>query len=234
MLRDSISVVIPTLNEEERIGPAIRRLNGSGVEEVIVVDGGSRDATVEIARKAASAVLTTRANRGHQQNQGAERATGAILLFLHADTILPQGFAHQVRKALARPGVVAGAFRFRLDGSGWGLRLVERVVALRCRLFGLPYGDQAIFVSGDTFRRAGRFAELPVMEDFDFVRRLGRLGKVELADGAAVTSARHWTQEGVWRVTWRHQLCILGYYLRVSPERLLRLRGDAGGRKPAS
>ena len=232
-MRESISVIIPTLNEENRVGRAICRLVGSGVSEVIVVDGGSSDATVEIASQAGATVLSTRANRGHQQNLGAERATGAILLFLHADTILPRGFAKQVRATLSRPGVVAGAFHFRLDASGWEMRLVEKVVALRCRLFRLPYGDQAIFVSSEMFVRAGQFAELPVMEDFDFMRRLGGLGTVELADGAAVTSARRWTREGVWRVTWTHQLCILGYYLRISPERLLRLRGDTSERKAA-
>ena len=229
-MRESISVIMPVLNEEERIGAAIRRLRGSSVEEVIVVDGGSDDRTVEIARAMGAVVLGEAANRGRQQNAGAERAAGKILLFLHSDTTLPRGFADQVRATLAKPGVSAGAFRFRLDAARWDLRLVERAVALRCRLFRLPYGDQAIFVSAEVFERAGRFAELPVMEDFDLVRRLRKLGRVELADGEAVTSARRWIREGLWRVTWTHQLCILGYYLRVSPERFLRLRGGPHGR----
>lgn len=232
-MRESISVIIPALNEAQRIGPAIERLDDSGVQEVIVVDGGSSDSTVEIASSMGAVVLSENANRGRQQNTGAQRATGEILLFLHADTILPAGFPDQVRSTLARPGVSAGAFRFRLGAPGWEFRLVERIVALRCRLFRLPYGDQAIFVSTEMFERAGRFADLPIMEDFDLIRRLRKLGRVELAEGAAVTSARRWTQLGVWHVTWTHQLCILGYYLRVSPKRLVRLRGDADGRRKA-
>ena len=230
----TISVIIPALNEEEGIGAALLRLQDCGVDEVIVVDGGSTDNTAVVARSMGAAVLREAANRGRQQNAGAQRATGAILLFLHSDTILPAGFADQVRSTLAKPGVSAGAFRFRLDAAGWKFRLVERIVALRCWLFRLPYGDQAIFVSTEMFERAGSFSDLPIMEDFDLIRRLRRLGRVELAEGAAVTSARRWSRLGVWRTTWTHQLCILGYYFRVSPKRLVRLRGDADDRRAAS
>ena len=231
---DTISVVIPVLNEEERIGPALRRLRDCGVAEVIVVDGGSTDSTAEVARDMGATVLRETANRGRQQNAGAQRATGTILLFLHSDTILPTGFAEQVRSTLAKPAVSAGAFQFRLDARGWKFRLVERIVALRCWLFRLPYGDQAIFVSNEIFERAGSFSDLPIMEDFDLIRRLRRLGRVELAEGEAVTSARRWSRLGVWRATWTHQLCILGYYFRVSPNRLVRLRGDANDRRATS
>ena len=222
-----ISVIIPTLNEERWIGPRLRELQGSSVLEVIVVDGGSADATVRVAESLGARVLRERANRGLQQNRGAEEATGEILLFLHADTSLPRDFADQVRATLRRPGVSAGAFRFRLDGPGWRLRLVERVVALRCQIFRLPYGDQAIFLQREVFQASGRFAAMPVMEDFDLIRRLKKLGRVALAEGAVVTSARRWRREGVWRVTCAHQICILGYYLRMPPNRLARLRDTA-------
>ncbi len=224
-----ISVIIPTLNEEQQIGGTVRGLRGSDVEEVIVVDGGSSDDTRRIAESTGARVLCERANRGAQQNRGAGAAKGEILLFLHADTALPRGFADQVRATLARPGVSAGAFRFRLDGRGWRLRLVERAVGLRCRLLRLPYGDQALFVRRDTFQAAGRFAPIQVMEDFDLIRRLKKLGRVVLANGEAVTSARRWRREGVWRVTWTHLLCILGYFLGLHPARLARWR-DAGAR----
>ena len=226
-ISETISVVIPALNEGARIAACIDRLADSEIEEVIVVDGGSADDTVRIARSKGAQVLSGPANRGRQQNIGARRANGAILLFLHADTSLPREFADQVRMTLARRGVSAGAFRFRLDERGRRLRLVEWMVALRCRLFGLPYGDQAIFVSRETFDRAGRFADLPVMEDFDLLLRLKRFGRISLADGVAVTSARRWRREGVWRLTFKHQMCILGYYLRIAPTRLARWR-DAG------
>ena len=221
----SISIIIPTLNEEEQIGPAIRQLRESGVREVIVVDGGSRDGTVRVADGLEARVFREKANRGRQQNVGADRADGSLLLFLHADTALPPGFADQVRLTLSKPGVSAGAFRFKLDSPGWQYRLVESAVALRCRFFKLPYGDQAIFTRRDTFFEAGGFAEMPVMEDFDLILRLKRLGRVELTHGTAVTSARHWLKEGVWRLTWTHQLRILGYFLGFSASRLARLRG---------
>lgn len=221
---DAISVVIPALNEEAHIGACIDRLAGSDIAEVIVVDGGSADDTVPIAKSKGAQVLSGPANRGRQQNIGAQHAKGAILLFLHADTALPRGFADQVRATLSCGKVSAGAFRFRLDKRERVLRLVEWMVAARCRLFGLPYGDQAIFVSREMFDRAGRFANLAAMEDFDLLLRLKRLGRVALADGVAVTSARRWRREGVWRLTLKHQMCILGYYLRIAPERLARWR----------
>ncbi len=227
-MQGPISVIIPALNEGDRIASTIQSLDGAGLEELIVVDGGSSDDTVAAARSLGAKVLSTKANRGRQQNLGAQHATGSILLFLHADTSLPPGFPDHVRATLARPAVSAGAFRFRLDADGWQYRLVEKVVALRCRLLQLPYGDQAIFVSRDMFERAGRFSEFPAMEDFDLVRRLRKLGRIVLAEIPAVTSARRWRREGMWRLTWRHQLCILGYYLRISPQRLARWRNPSG------
>ena len=218
-----ISVIIPALNEAAQIGSTLRHLEGAGAAEIIVVDGGSSDETVQIAQSLGAHVLRGPANRGVQQNLGAESATGEILLFLHADTRPPDGYASQVRAILAEPGTIAGAFRFGLDASGFGISMVERIVAIRCKLFAFPYGDQALFMSREAFEQAGRFADLPVMEDFDLVLRLKRLGRIRIAGSAAVTSARRWREHGVWRVTWKHQLCILGYYLRISPARLARL-----------
>lgn len=220
----SISVIIPTLNEEDRIGVVLRQLNGSGVREVIVVDGGSRDSTVRAAEEKGARVFREQANRGRQQNLGADRAQGSILLFLHADTTLPQGFADQVRSTLSEPGISAGAFRFKLDAKGWQFRLVEIAVAIRCRFFKLPYGDQGIFVHRDAFTAVGGFAAMSVMEDFDLIRRLKKLGRVEMAHGIAVTSARRWLEQGVWRLTWTHQLRILGYLLGFRTSRVTRLR----------
>ena len=224
----SISVIIPTLNEADCIASAIRSAQSRGAGEIIVVDGGSADGTSAIAQSLGAAVIASAANRGAQQNLGALRAAGPILLFLHADTKLPVDFAGRIRETLAGPGVAGGAFRFRLDGLGWRFRLIERVVALRCKLFQLPYGDQAIFVTKETFERAGRFPESPVMEDFDFVTRLKKLGRVAIAGADAVTSARRWRRMGVWRMTWINQLCIFGYYLRIPSRRMARWREPVG------
>ena len=223
-LRSQITVIIPALNEERWIAGTIGQFDGADIRELIVVDGGSTDATVEIARAMGARVLRVRANRGRQQNLGAEHSTGAILLFLHADTTLPDGFEGEVRETLSAPGVSAGAFRFATDARGWRMRLVERMVAIRCGMFEMPYGDQAIFMARDTFRRLGGFAEWPVMEDFDMIRRLKKQGRIALARGTAMTSARRWQKEGIWRLTWVHQMCVLGYYLGVPPDQLERLR----------
>ena len=220
----TISVIIPTLNEASRIASAIAQVNSADVGEVIVVDGGSSDDTVAIARSAGVKVFVCEANRGKQQNLGALNASGDVLLFLHADTELPSDFVDVIRQTLAGQGIVAGAFRFRLDGTGWQLSLVERVVALRCKLLQLPYGDQAIFVAKDVFERAGRFPESPAMEDFDLIVRLKKLGRVAIADAAAITSARRWRQIGIWRMTWINQLCIFGYYLGIPRQRIARWR----------
>ena len=157
-------------------------------------------------------------------NAGARESSGNILLFVHADTALPHGFPEQVKETLSDPGVAAGAFRFATDEGGWRMRLVEQMVSIRCKLFAMPYGDQAIFLTKETFQRAGGFSDLPVMEDFDLVRRLKRFGRVELAGGTAVTSARRWGDEGFWRLTWAHQVRILGYYLKSPADRLERMR----------
>ncbi len=220
----TISVIVPTLNEAERIASAIAQVKAPGVVEVIVVDGGSHDETVAIAKSYGAKVLKSVANRGTQQNLGAANATGSVLLFLHADTKLPSDFGDVILRTLAMNGVVAGAFRFRLDGAGWQLGLVERIVALRCKLFQLPYGDQAIFVTKDIFKRAGRFPESPAMEDFDLIVRLKKLGRVAIADAVAVTSARRWRRIGIWRMTSINQLCILGYFLGVPRQRIARWR----------
>ena len=232
-LASSISVIIPTLDEEGCLAGTLERLRGADLSEVIVVDGGSADGTVRVAEEMGAITLRTSAGRGRQQNLGAERSSGDILLFLHADTALPADFPKHVRGTLATPGTSAGAFRFRLDADGWGLALVERMVALRCAVFAMPYGDQAIFTTREAFERVGRFRDLPVMEDFDLIRRLKRIGRIRLAPMAAVTSARRWRREGVLRATIKHQACILGYYLGVRPELMARMRGRITRRRSA-
>lgn len=228
----SLSVIIPTLNESATIGDAVRHVREAGVKEVIVVDGGSSDGGAEIARAAGAMVVEAPRGRGPQQNVGARRATGEALLFLHADTRLPRDFPRRAMETLNLPGVSAGAFRFKVDDPSPALRLVERGVALRCRLLQMPFGDQAIFVGAETFRRAGGFPDAPILEDYELIRRLQKLGRIAIADGDAVTSARRWKRLGVFRATFTNQLCLLAYRLHVAPERIARWRG-AGGRKQA-
>ncbi len=220
----TLSVIIPALNEEAAIVAAVGSALGADPVEVIVVDGGSRDRTAEVAGALGATVLSSPIGRARQMNAGAEVADGEILLFLHADSTLPTGYDQAVREALAQPGTVAGAFRLGISGEGRGLRIIERLVQLRSTMGRLPYGDQGLFVRAETFRRLGGYAELPIMEDVEMVRRLRRLGRIAICDEPVVTSGRRWQHQGAWRTTARNQLCLAAYNIGVPPERIARWR----------
>ena len=218
-----VSVIIPTLNESPLIVPLLNYLGDSEFMERIVADGGSDDDTRKIAARAGAKVLDVPKGRAFQLNAGAAAAKGRILLFLHADTRPPQGFADAIRWGLDHPAVVAGAFRFKTDGAGAGMRLVERVTNFRSVVMHYPYGDQGLFMEKRVFHEMGGFAPIPVMEDFEFVRRLGRRGRVITLSHAAVTSARRWQRLGVVRTTVINQLMILGFLSGIPVQRLQRL-----------
>jgi GT2 family glycosyltransferase len=129
-----------------------------------------------------------------------------------------------VAETIDSPGVSGGAFRFRLDQRGAAMRLIEWMVDCRSRLLQLPYGDQAIFVRAETFRSVGGFPNTPIMEDYELIRRLRRVGRIAIADGDAVTSARRYRRMGWWRATWTNQVCLIAYGLNVAPERIARWR----------
>lgn len=226
----NISVIIPTLNEAANLAITLAPLRGIIGVEVVVADGGSLDGTGELAEVAGARVVATPPGRACQQNLGAAETTGEVLLFLHADTILPAGFAEAVRAALARPSVAAGAFRLRIGGEGKGLRLVERLANWRSRWFGMPYGDQGLFMRREIFVAVGGFPEQEIMEDFELVRRLRKRGKIAVLELAVLTSARRWQRLGVARTTLINQLVIMGYFLGVAPARLAGwYRGGAAG-----
>lgn len=218
----TLTVIIPVLNEAGNMGPLLEALQHYPAVEVIVVDGGSTDQTAAIARAAGVRVLTAPPPRSHQMNAGAAAAAGGILLFLHADTRLPEKFPARVQHTLDRPGVVAGAFDLGIQGETWGLRWIEWGVRWRSRLCQLPYGDQALFLRADTFREVGGFAELPLLEDVDLVRRLRRRGRVAIAPGSVSTSGRRWHKLGILRTTLLNQVILLAYRLGISPQRLAR------------
>ena len=217
----AISIIIPVLNEAATIQDTLYSLNSSEVE-VIVVDGGSQDKTVKLAQAQGAKIICATAGRADQMNKGATVATGEILLFLHADTRLPADYQALIEKTLAQPGTVAGAFELKIDGKGRMLRLVEKMVNMRSRFLSLPYGDQAIFIKANLFREIGGFPALPIMEDFELVRHLSRLGKIAIAPAAAITSGRRWQKLGVLQTTLVNQLIITGYFLGVSPHTLVR------------
>jgi len=220
-----ISIIIPTLNEAECIGQTLAGLLDQPGVEVIVADGGSHDQTVPLATAAGARVIAAPLGRASQQNAGARTAQGKVLLFLHADTQLPQDFAAQIRKVLDRPGVVAGAFRFAIAATGWRFRLLEYCANWRAAWFGLPYGDQALFLPAARFQAMGGFKEIALLEDLELVRRLRKMGKIALLATPALTSARRWQRLGCVRTTILNQLILFGFFCRISPGRLVRWYG---------
>ena len=210
-----LSVIIPTLNEENTISHTLDRVRAGRTWEVIVVDGRSTDRTREIASTHGATVVESAPGRARQLTAGVSIATGDTFLFLHADTALPSSFDEYIHRALARSGVCAGAFRLLIDAAGRPFRLIEKMVNFRSRVHQMPYGDQAIFVPADVFHRAGGFPDLPIMEDYALVRRLRRMGRIEIASAPVVTSPRRWLDHGVWRTTLRNQFLIAAYMLRA-------------------
>jgi len=223
-----ISVVIPTLNEEDEIGGAVEAARHASNVEVIVVDGGSTDETVRSARESGAVVLETSRGRARQMNAGAEAAQGEILCFVHADTLLPDGYDRDVRRIVAEESTAAGAFELRIDAPGGMLRFVEGLANWRARRLQMPYGDQALFMRREVFVGAGRFPDMPLMDDYEMVRRLKRRGRIVIAPKVATTSARRWLAHGVVKTTLINQCVILGYHLGVPPAQLARwYRGEA-------
>ncbi len=225
---EKISIIIPVLNELNTIAATLASTDASTNIEVIVVDGGSGDGTVELVRSLGAIAISSGAGRAVQMNAGAAVATGDILLFLHADTQLPPDFDTMIRTAMAssprtgRQVAVAGAFRLQIDAPGSSFRSIERGVNWRSRFLQLPYGDQAIFLKSATFARLGGFLELPIMEDFDLMCRLKRWGRISIIAVPVITSARRWLKHGILKTTLINQMIIAAYLLGVSPQRLMR------------
>ena len=218
-----ISVIIPTLNAEAGLGGALAALVPAAVDglvrEVIVVDGGSGDRTAAIVEQAGAQLFLRSGGRGYQLEAGARRARFPWLLFLHADTVLESGWE---RDAVAfmeavdggKRALAAAAFRFGLDDTGLRPRVLERLVAMRCALLRLPYGDQGLLIPKLLYADLGGYNPHPLMEDVDIVRRLGRRRMVMLRS-RAVTSAARYRNDGYLRRSARNLACITCYFLGV-------------------
>lgn len=215
-----IAVVIPTLNEAANIEATLASVLAEPDVEAIVVDGGSTDGTRDLAATAGARALIAAGGRAAQQNAGAAASPADLLLFLHADTRLPGGWAAAVRRTLADPRISLGAFSLAIDGATPAERLVAAAANWRGRSWGVPYGDQALFLRRATFDRLGGFAPLPIMEDWDLARRARAFGRIRVLDLAAITSPRRWRKLGVARTLWRNQLMLLGWRLGLAPDRL--------------
>jgi rSAM/selenodomain-associated transferase 2 len=221
MVKPRISVVIPALDEEGGIAAAIRSVRDDA--EVLVVDGGSSDATRVRAAREGARVLAAPRGRGRQLDEGARAAAGDWLVFLHADTTLEPGWAEALGALPA--DVVGGAFRLAVDSPRAGFRLVERAVRLRVRLFRLPYGDQGLFARREVYARIGGIPHLPLMEDVAFVARLRRAGRLAFPALRAFTSARRWERYGIVGTTVRNWSLRARYAAGASPESLARRDG---------
>jgi rSAM/selenodomain-associated transferase 2 len=216
-----IAVVIPARDEADRIAHAALSARAPGVD-IIVADAGSQDATRERAQAAGARVVECEPGRACQLQAGAAAAAddAEALLFLHADTELPSGWADAVCRALADPAVAGGAFAFRFAERGPALRLVEWGVRVRLRLARLPYGDQALFVRRRVLDAIGGVPQAPIMEDLDLVRAMKRHGRLALLPAPAVTSARRYLERGVLRTVLRNAGALLGWSLGLDRARI--------------
>ncbi len=220
----TVSVVIPALNEAAELQETLRRLRQAPkFTEIIVSDGGSTDATEAIARQAGARFLTGPRGRGGQLRRGAQLATGDVLLFLHADTWLPENAVAAIAAALANPAVVGGAFRKAFRDPHWLMAGSELRCRLRMRCLQFAYADQAIFVRREILERIGGVPDVPLMEEHLLCRALRREGRLALADATVTTSARRFRERGVLRTYWRMFAVNLRWQLGASPEELARV-----------
>lgn len=219
----TLSIVLPTFQEARRIGATVEAARAAGDDvEIIVVDGGSSDGTAEIARSRGAQVLQAKhRGRARQMNQGAAAAKGDVLLFLHADTLLPADAGKEIVAILSNPAVAGGCFRLRFDDDHPVLRLSSALSGFGFRLF--HYGDCAYFVRRATFREMGGFQPMPLLEDLDFWLRLNRRHRVVVARSSVLTSARRFRDVGVFRQQALAALIVLLYVLGVGAPRLARL-----------
>jgi rSAM/selenodomain-associated transferase 2 len=220
-----ISVIIPTLDEERSLPPLLAAIRQQGTaHEVIVVDGGSRDRTVELARSSGVRSLVSRSGRGAGMSIGAEASRGDVLFFLHADSALPPGALDRITEVLAsNANIIGGNFRLVFDGGTDFSRELTRFCAW-IRLLGFYYGDSGIFVRRSVYQAIGGFRPIPVMEDWDFVRRLQRFGRTCcIEDPPLVTSSRRFVGRHPFEIIYGLVRIHVLFWFGVSPDRLVEM-----------
>jgi rSAM/selenodomain-associated transferase 2 len=218
----SLSVIIPTWNEEKLVGRAIRMAWETGANEVIVSDGGSEDATIAVASRGQATIVPSAKGRAVQLNSGARHAGGDVLIFLHADNWLDRSVGSQIRDALRDPGILGGALGQTIEATGLVYRLVEWGNMARARWGGRPLGDQAIFMRRETFEKLGGYPTVPIMEDVLLMRAFRQLASPVLLPGPVYVDARRWQQTGPIRQTLRNWSLRCWHALGLAPERLAR------------
>lgn len=221
----TISVIVPAYNEEETIGALLQNLRQLKPEEIIVADADSTDRTAEIAAQSARVVTSAR-GRGIQMNAGARESSGDVLLFLHADVRLGPGSLEMIRKSLCDPSIVGGNFDVRYQGGDWVAAIFTRVNRRRRRV-GIFYGDSGIFCRRSVFQGLGGYRPWPVLEDYDFARRLRKIGKLALMGEPIWVSDRRWRNLGLFRTLWSWFWIQTLFFAGVRPERLGTWYGNA-------
>ena len=220
---NELTAVLPTLNAAEKLADSLAALRGH-VAGAVIADGGSADATRAIAEAAGARILTAPRGRGSQLAAGTAAVTTPWLLVLHADTRPGPGWQDAARAFMADPANArrAAFFRFTLDDAAPQARRLERMVAWRCRVLGLPYGDQGLLIGRDFLAELGGYRPIPIMEDVDLVRRIGR-GRLVGLDAPFVTSAARWRAGGWWARSVRNLGCLALWFVGVPPGRIARL-----------
>lgn len=234
----TISVIIPTLNEESTLAHTLEHTFQLGFDEIIVVDGGSTDRTRGIVLHFAMSrersdliscpVTSTNASCGRatQMNAGAALSRSDVLLFLHADTTLPASALQDVSAAMRDPNCPGGRFDLEIDGAQWMLKVIARLINCRSRITKVATGDQALFVRRPVFETMGGFQDIPLMEDIAFCRALKCVGPIACLTTRVITSGRRWETHGVWRTIIKMWALKLGYLAGVSPHHLKRFYAD--------
>ncbi len=222
----SISIIIPALYEQEKIKSLIdhiESIRGNHSIEIIVVDGDSEGSTIRHLIGKNVKVIVSKKGRAVQMNQGTKEAKGEVLLFLHADTYLPETAFDEIEKTMSTGEYVGGSFDLGIDNPGWSFRLIELMAALRYRSTKIPFGDQAIFISHGYFKKIGGYREIPLMEDVELMRRIKEKGgNIHIIPLKTRSSARNWEKHGIIYTTLRNWAIQILYSAGISPDTLVK------------